>query len=43
MFYYYPPPFEVEEPTQQNSASEYYGHGAVYVRKDDPEKLGGNE
>ncbi len=40
---YYPPPFEVEEPTQQNKAPEYYGHGAVYVRKDDPKKPEGNK
>jgi hypothetical protein len=35
---YYPPPFKVDHPTQQNKAPEYYGHGAVYVGKDEAEK-----
>lgn len=41
---YYPSPFEVDEPTLQNNAPKHYGHGAVYVRKDEfPEKPEGAE
>jgi len=41
---YYPSPFEVDEPTLQNVAPKHYGHGAVYVRKDEyPEKPEGTE
>lgn len=29
---YFPPPFKVDEPTLQNVAPTYKGHGAVYVR-----------
>jgi len=36
---YYTPPFQVDNLTQQNKAPEYYGHGAVYVKKDEPEKI----
>jgi hypothetical protein len=29
----YPAPFKVDEPTLQNEAPKYYGHGAVYVNR----------
>jgi hypothetical protein len=29
----YPPPFKVNEPTLQNEAPQYYGHGSVYVNR----------
>lgn len=36
---YFPPPFEVSEPTVQNFAPKYHGNGAAYVRNDEyPEK-----
>lgn len=36
---YYPPPFTVEEPANQIAEPEYYGHGAVYVKKEEhPQK-----
>lgn len=32
---YYPPPFKVDEPTLQNFAPTYYGHGSIYVNKEE--------
>ena len=35
---FYPPPFKVSEPTLQNEAPKYYGHGAVYVNNEKHEE-----
>ncbi len=41
---YHPSPFKVDQPTLQNFAPSYYGHGAVYVKNDEqPEKPEGSE
>ncbi|OPX90050.1 MAG: hypothetical protein A4E53_01265 [Pelotomaculum sp. PtaB.Bin104] len=35
---YYPSPFKLDEPTIQNFPPPYYGHGAVYVSKEEKMK-----